>query len=81
MKKSQAVYRRDGRASQRFPRTVFVSKENWLKVRKMAGNMSSWVDAILADEAAKFTGELTEEDYLSVSGPEPKKPAEEVVPQ
>jgi hypothetical protein len=43
--------------------------------------MSSWVDAILADEAAKFTGELTEEDYLSVSGPEPKKPAEEVVPQ
>lgn len=61
-KKTQAVYRRDGKAGTRFPRTVFVDKENWFKVRKMKGNMSNFIDQVIAAEASSFVGELTEND-------------------
>lgn len=44
-------YRKDQNSKKRVPKTVFVDKDNWGKVKKKHGNMSAWVDGKVAQEA------------------------------
>lgn len=49
-------YRKDSKSGDRVPKTVFVDRTNWGKVKKKKGNMSAWVDEKVAEEANDAEG-------------------------
>ena len=50
-------YRKDQNSKKRVPKTVFVDKDNWGRVKRKHGNMSAWVDGKVEQEASHEQGD------------------------